>query len=74
MKVIMIKGKAKPQYTVFYPADKQIAELPENVQLGIQALGDIFHSEERDLTHATDPASREIIERIQHIGAHLAET
>jgi hypothetical protein len=69
MKVRVIKGKAKPQYTLFYPADKDISELPEQVQLGVKALGEIFSSEVRDLTHATDFTSREILEKIQSEGA-----
>lgn len=74
MKVIAIKGKAKPQYTVYYPADKKISELPEQVQLGIKALGEIFRSEERDLTHAKDFTSKEIIQKIQSEGGYLQET
>lgn len=74
MKVIAIRGKAKPQYTVYYPADKKISELPEQVQLGIKALGKIVLSEERDLTHANDFTSKEIIKKIQSEGAYLQET
>ena len=74
MKVIVIKGKAKPQYTVFYSADKKISELPEQVQFVIKTLGEIILSEERDLTHANDFTSKEIVEKIQSDGAYIQET
>jgi len=74
MKVIAIKGKAKPRFTVFYPAEKQISQLPKQVQLVIKALGEILISEERDLTHANDFTSKEIIKTIQSEGAYLQET
>ena len=74
MKVTVIRGKAKPHYTVFYPYDKKISELPEQVQLGIKSLGEIFISETRDLTHYDDFTSKEIIKKIQSDGAYLQET
>jgi len=74
MKVRAIKGTAKPQYTVIYPSDKKISELPEQVKLGIKALGEIVLSEEGDLTHATDFTSKEIIQKIHDEGAYLHET
>ena len=68
MKVKAIKSATNKLY---YPADKEITQLPEKFQPFIKALGKTFLTEASDLTHATDSKSREILKEIEAEGASL---
>jgi len=74
MNVIATKGKALPQYTLYYDADKNLADLPLSVQQCLEAMGEVTFQRTRDLTGCMDTHSRTVVEAIRTKGAYLEKT
>ena len=70
MKIKILRGHAKPQYSLLIPEDKEISDLDLDIQASIKNLGELNVVQSRELNEDF-PSEKEAIERIKKQGAHL---
>ena len=73
MKVKLFRGKAKPQYTLYLPADKRIEDLSTNAKQAVDAVGELTQLSEKDLTGKTDTFSKEVVAKLETDGAYFSK-
>ncbi len=73
MRIKILRGSYKPQYTLYINADKPIANLPQDAQKAINAIGKLTLLSEEDFTNKTDDLSNEIVMKINRDGAYFSK-
>lgn len=70
MKISILRGSAKPEYSLLLPEDKKVTDLNPEIQTAIQKLGELKIIQTKELD-ASIPSEKEAIEKIKAQGAHL---